>query len=323
MSANLFTKNGHSMYEISSLIQKAIRRGDEEFACYAASEMEWSYRAYLWKRLFVTSAEDCYDLITNDVLKLRQADDVRKDNANLSKAVSLLVATRKNRDADFFACNLLYSRYKKDYPCGGEVQTRHGHDVEKLATCLKEALLRCDDVEVGYLANEIRLWYRGLFWVCVKDVAGKLNYQPLTEEVLALEDVDMMQQKNFANGTTIYISKAITSIFKFIKYGQDVFKQTKYKLFNIDDYQDRRIIPEYTFDCHTLIGKRKGLTDDDFLISEQKCLKPHQQGEYDDRDWANSRKWRTEGRGNVFEIPKMPKELYNQINKGIFQPSLF
>lgn len=106
MSVNLLTKNGHSMYEISSLVQKAIRRGDGEFACYAASEMEGLYRPYLWKRLFVTSAEDCFDMVTHEVLKLRREDERSKDNINISKAVSLLVATRKNRDADYFACNI-------------------------------------------------------------------------------------------------------------------------------------------------------------------------------------------------------------------------
>lgn len=323
MSVNLFTKNGHSMYEISSLIQKAIRRGDAEYACYAASEMEMAYRPYLWKRLFVTSAEDCFDMVTHEILKLRREDERLKDNTNLSKAVSLLVATRKNRDADYFACNILYSRYKKDYEDDGEFKTRHGHNVEKLAERLKVAIMECDEYECGYIANEIRLWYRGLFWHCVKCVAEKLAFSLLREEILALEAVDMMQKNNFKNGTTIYISKALTTIFKAIKYGKDVFQSTSYDLLDINDFQERRIIPQYTYDCHTIVGKRRGLTDDDFLISEQKCLKPHQKGEYDDLDWINSRKWRTEGRCNNFDVPKFPKSIYEQINKGIFQQSLF
>ena len=34
----LYTKNGHSMYDMVSLLQKAIRRGDAEVAGYAANE---------------------------------------------------------------------------------------------------------------------------------------------------------------------------------------------------------------------------------------------------------------------------------------------
>lgn len=322
MAQNLYTKNGHNMFEISSLIQKAIRRGDREFACYAASEMEHSYRPYLWKRLFVTSAEDCFDLVTSDVLRCKTEDDKARDNENLSKAVSILVDARKNRDADYFACNLLYSRYKKDYPCGGNVQTRHGHDVERLSHIFVEELLNCNDENVGYLANEIRLWYRGLFWVCVKNACDKLNYSKLTNEILSLKKVDLAQKMNDAS-TTIYLCKAMTSIMKFVKYGEDVFAHSQPNFYDINDYQARRIIPQYTYDCHTIIGKNRGLTDDDFIISEQQCLTPHQEGDYDNLEWVNSRKWRTEGRGNVFDVPKMPKDIYKMANEGIFQQTLF
>ena len=310
------------MFEISSLIQKAIRRGDAEFACYAASEMERSYRPYLWKRLFVTSAEDCFDLVTSDVLALKESDDKTRDNVNLSKAVSILVSTRKNRDADYFACNLLYSRYKKDYPCGGSVQTRHGHDVEKMSHILVEELLNCNDENAGYIANEIRLWYRGLFWVCMKRACDKLGSSILTEEISSLKKVDLAQKMNDAS-TTIYLCKAMTSIMKHIKYGADVFAKKEPALYDIDDFQSRRSVPEYTYDCHTIIGKRRGLNDDDFIVSEQKCLNPHQEGEYDELDWTNSRKWRTEGRGNVFDMPKMSKEVYKLVNQGIFLQTLF
>jgi len=322
MARNLYTKNYHNMFEISSLVQKSLRRGDVEFACYAASEMEKSYRAYLWKRLLVTSAEDCFDLVTNQVLRCKEDDDVRKDNINLSRAVSVLISARKNRDADYFACNLLYSRYKKDFPDGGSIQTRHGHDVEKLSYLLVDELLKCNDENVGYLANEIRLWYRGLFWVCMKRACDSLNCSVLTEEVLSLEKVDLAQKMNDAS-TTIFISKAITSIMKFVKYGKEIFVHGQPVMYDIDNYQSRRNIPEYTYDCHTIIGKKRGLTDDDFIVSEQECLNPHKEGEYDTLDWANSRKWRVEGRGNVFEIPKMPKDVYKEVNEGIFSNTLF
>lgn len=322
MAQGLYTKNGHNMFEISSLIQKAVRRGDAEYACYAASEMERAYRPYLWKRLFVTSAEDCFDLVTSDVLACKESDDIARDNANLSKAVSILVSARKNRDADYFACNLLYSRYKKDYPCGGSVQTRHGHDVEKLQYILVEELLNCNDENVGYIANEIRLWYRGLFWVCMKRACDKIGSSILANEISSLKKVDLAQKMNDAS-TTIYLCKAMTSIMKYAKYGEGIFFNCQPVLYNVNDFQSRRNIPEYTYDCHTIIGKKKGLNDDDFIVSEQRCLTPHQEGEYDELDWTNSRKWRTEGRGNVFDVPKMPKDVYKMANQGIFQQTLF
>lgn len=318
----LYTKNGHQMFEISSLIQKAIRRGDMENACYAANEMERSYRPYLWKRLLITSAEDCYDLTTGEVNRLKLLDDKEKSNLHISKAVSFLVMSRKNRDADYFACNLLHSKYKKDcYPCGGDVQTRHGHNLKLLCDALKQKILESNDIEIGYLANEIRQWYRGLFWVCVKDIARKLGDEKVIDEIRQLEKVDLSQRKE--TSSTIFIAKAITTLMKIQKYGYDEFQVPAYKIENIEHYSQRRTLPAYTFDCHTWLGKRKGLTDDDFIVTEQKCLNPLQKGEYDDLDWANSRKFRTEGRGNDFNVPKMDKSKYERINKGIFDNSLF
>lgn len=72
----LYTKNGHSMYDMVSLLQKAIRRGDVEVAGYAANELRGRYNAYLWRRLLAISAEDCYGIMTKEIEALRQADDV-------------------------------------------------------------------------------------------------------------------------------------------------------------------------------------------------------------------------------------------------------
>ena len=53
------TRNGHNMYDMASMLQKAIRRCDVEKAGYAAMELFGNYNKYLWKRLLVISAEDC------------------------------------------------------------------------------------------------------------------------------------------------------------------------------------------------------------------------------------------------------------------------
>ena len=77
MANALYTKNGHNMFEVSSLIQKAIRRSNKDYACYAANELAPRFRKYLWKRLLCVSAEDCYDLVTNKIVALKQADDAQ------------------------------------------------------------------------------------------------------------------------------------------------------------------------------------------------------------------------------------------------------
>ena len=45
----LITKSGHSLFTMSSLYQKAIRRCDVRAAGYAANELFDKYEHYLWK----------------------------------------------------------------------------------------------------------------------------------------------------------------------------------------------------------------------------------------------------------------------------------
>lgn len=113
----MYTKNGHNMYDVSSLLQKSIRRGHHVYAGYACNELMGRYRNYLWKRLLTISAEDCWGIVTAELIGLKKADEavnagVSGYNANplfIAKAVTLLLKARKNRDADYFACNLLNS----------------------------------------------------------------------------------------------------------------------------------------------------------------------------------------------------------------------
>jgi hypothetical protein len=315
------------MFDISSLIQKAIRRGDMEFACYAAHEMMWKYRPYLWTRLLITSAEDCYDLVTGRVLYLKKKDLECKDvleTRYLSEAVTLLVRTRKNRDADFFACNLLYSKERKDFPLGtSQLVTRHGHDLKEMTILLKKAILECDEENIGYIANEIRCWYRKLFWVVARDVAKTLGSDVIAREVVALQEVDLAQ--NPKSSSCIFITKAIVVFIRMIRYRTDniFFSPDMRTVEDVMKYSEPRQLPNYTYDCHTHIGKMRGMTGDDFIISEQASLNPHVRGEYDDCDWVNSRKWRTEGRGHDFNTPKLPKKMLEDANNGIFPSTLF
>ena len=40
-------------------------------------------------------------------------------------------------------------------------------------------------------------------------------------------------------------------------------------------------IPDYAFDCHTMVGKRAGKTKEEFFIEEQDALTPRQAGLFD------------------------------------------
>ena len=105
----LRTVRGYDFGEVSSAMQKALRRGDAHLAGYWAIEL-WSsgYGNYVWKRLLTVSAEDCWGILTQEVKALHDsylhvnknvAAAEAKGRIFISKAVILLAMAKKNRDA--------------------------------------------------------------------------------------------------------------------------------------------------------------------------------------------------------------------------------
>lgn len=113
----LKTIRGYDFYECSSAFQKAIRRGDTKKACYFGMEMfKSNYIEYLWKRLYIISAEDCAGIITVEVAALNEgfrranipkSKEKVKGAVFITKAIIILCEALKSRDADH-ACGLLY-----------------------------------------------------------------------------------------------------------------------------------------------------------------------------------------------------------------------
>lgn len=109
------TITGYDFFEVSSAMQKAIRRNDAAVAGYFALELWTSgYRDYVWKRLFTISAEDCHGIITKEIEALWQGHQLANKNSSepkgrifVSKAVLLLCGTGKCRDADHLQ-NFIY-----------------------------------------------------------------------------------------------------------------------------------------------------------------------------------------------------------------------
>ncbi len=107
------TKNGYLLSEVASALQKAIRRADGRLAGWWAVEMHDSgYASYLWRRLFVISAEDVAGCVTQEVealyraWQLLQTTDKKKmaqgkpasGRLFAAKAAVLLAMSPKSRD---------------------------------------------------------------------------------------------------------------------------------------------------------------------------------------------------------------------------------
>lgn len=114
----LMTQRGYDFYEVASALQKSIRRGDVKLAGYMALELFPRYSEYCWKRLLTISAEDCYGVITKEIMALYQAFHVINEGKKgeelkgrifISKAVILLCQCKHNRDADLLS-NYIYDQ---------------------------------------------------------------------------------------------------------------------------------------------------------------------------------------------------------------------
>lgn len=113
------TIRGYDFYEVSSAMQKAMRRNMPIQAGYFAIELfESGYHNYVWKRLLTFSAEDCDGMITQEIEALNRAFDKLNENTNsakkigrvfIAKAVLLLCRWPKNRDP-FNVAGLVYDR---------------------------------------------------------------------------------------------------------------------------------------------------------------------------------------------------------------------
>src|SRR3954470_3106395 len=104
----LWTKNGRDFYEVASLLQKSLRRGDIVMAARAVNELLPRYANYCWNRLMTVSAEDCADMVTGEIVALYDAwakvNESSRDNSKgrvfFAKAIVILARCRHSRDAD-------------------------------------------------------------------------------------------------------------------------------------------------------------------------------------------------------------------------------
>ena len=327
------TRNQYNMFEISSLIQKALRRQDVELAYFAANELIPHYRNYLWKRLLTVSAEDCYDMVTGKIMELHSLDCHRQDIGNrthIAKAVSILLNARKNRDGDYFACNLLNSRDYKDiskYVQSPRINslcpTKNGHCIFDIATCFGKAIDALDDIVVGYCVNEM-LRYRKFSWNTIIAKSKEIGTEYVVKEIMALKAADEQTKE----ASIIFHAKAATILLKVSKYGGDSFYNKEFisnESVDLKSYDNRHFrIPDYVFDCHTYIGKARKMTKEMFVVDEQNALTPHRDGEYDKCSWERFF-WMCKNGFYIEEnvVPRPSKEIMREVDNGTFQYNLF
>lgn len=195
-----------------------------------------------------------------------------------------------------------------------------------VAGLLERAIIGKDDIRAGYLANELMVRYREFLWKRLIMIAGNLNYQAITTEIVALKKADDMQTGSSPK-SSIFVAKAVTVLLKVVKYGYCGFyaNDFPYPVTCLKDYDNRYMsIPDYVFDCHTHKGKQRGKTKKEFIIAEQSALTPYKEGEYDQCGWDRFFYLEKNGFYDKDHITPRPDEKkMKEIEDGCVQQSLF
>ena len=311
------TKNGYNMDEMSSMLKKAIRRSDVPNASYAARELYFGFRPMMWNLLLYTSAQDCFGIVTREIAALKQADSIMngKDSAEksyltfIAKAITLLCAARKNRDADYVCNNYLWNNPKLSeeelldftvHPAtDGSAATKNGYTVNDMMTMLHTSICQSDIPHASYAAHELYSRFKKQMWNRLLAASDEDCYSVMTEEVIALRSSDdkMNGKKSVVHANLMFLAKAIILLSTARKNPNanyiscnslwtDSAMSNEDFLASIDGSFVEHFmrsdfcfqIPDYVFDVYTYRGKKKGKTHLDFFIDENNALTPHQPG---------------------------------------------
>jgi len=174
--------------------------------------------------------------------------------------------------------------------------TQRRYNLFEVASCLQKAIRRGDTQLAGYMAIEMfengfgsYCWKR-LLTISAEDVAGIV-----TTEIKAMHDSWLVLADNGEKPKSrIFLSKAVIVLCQARKC-RDADHLTNY-VYDRQMIDAKRLLkainearedpenvelPEYTFDCHTLRGRKRGKTKAQFFTDEFAALKPREQGEFD------------------------------------------
>ena len=261
-------------------MQNGIRKGDYEIAGHCLWELLPQYTPYLRKRLLVISAEDCYGILTKEILPLCEYGT----EESLTKALALLCKAKKNRDADYFVCNLMYF----DQPSG---MTK-----VELMKALSKAIRNMDVINAGRYAAELWKMSRKDFWKMLNETM-MVYYPWLETEFAALQRANDQMTK--PNEETIYVAKAIILMWTKRENGDDYFAIPGMQLWEPFPFESIEIpkpvdlcakvtglFPEWAYNWHTTYGKYTLRRDAVHAIeNDQRLLTPLEENLFDDCTW--------------------------------------
>lgn len=173
-----------------------------------------------------------------------------------------------------------------------ELRTRNGYDFYESASALQKGIRRGDAKVAGFFALE--LWssgYRDYVWKRLFTISAEDCYGLITYEIESLyKAYCFINEKAAEPKGRVFISKAVILLCDVRKSRDaDHLSNLVYDRKDVDverwieDVRRYPIpVPQYTYDVHTLAGKRRGKTKRDFFQDELEALKPRMPGLFDD-----------------------------------------
>ena len=280
MSYEMTTRTGKSFWDMTSVMQNSIRKGDFEIAGDCMWELIPKYTPYLRKRLLVISAEDCFGVITKEILQLSKIGDEEA----LTRALALMCLAKKNRDADYVCCNLMYA----DDPTF--------LDKEELGRSLFQAIRRMDVIGAGHIGYELYQKNRKKLWETLCQIA-EVYYPHLLPEIKALYESNELMTKPAEE--TIFAAKALVLLWTERDPKEGLLGWSEMSFY--DPLDPLMIpVPKMLCDCHHVVGNypdwaynwhtKRGkyvLRRDTIhaIANDQKLLTPLEENLFDDCSW--------------------------------------
>lgn len=177
------------------------------------------------------------------------------------------------------------------------ILTKRGYSLYDVASALQKTIRRGDAKLAGYFAQELfasgysKYCWKRLLTISAEDCHG----DDITTEIWNLfQSFKFVNESAKSEKGRIFISKAVIILCRTGKNRDpDVLQNLVYdkkhgvsdseieESLALSDSMGKPELPDYTFDCHTLSGKRAGKTKDDFFLEEFLSLTPRQPGLFD------------------------------------------
>lgn len=189
---------------------------------------------------------------------------------------------------------------------GYKMVTRDGYDFYAISSLFQKSIRRGDIPKASFAAWQLMERYESYLWnrmliITAEDIDGMVGWAIIG---LKIQQDMVRKHTNGRNKGTIFIAKAIEILCKSRKCRDACYIDCNY-LWN-DPVTESQIteedletlpeaelengkIPDWVYDVHTYIGKKRGKTVWDMIKDEEAALTPKQASLFGDKDWSDFR----------------------------------